>query len=98
MSDPCHDPASGGGPVDADARRRQDAGAVPGPFGDQPLLTAMARRCLRAGPTRVVLGPGQAARRALLEGLDVDVLEAPEGAGMAASIVTGSRGSTRRSS
>jgi molybdenum cofactor cytidylyltransferase len=62
---------------------------VPGPFGDQPLLTAMARRCLRAGPTRVVLGPDQDTRRALLEGLDVDVLEAPEGAGMAASIVTG---------
>jgi molybdenum cofactor cytidylyltransferase len=62
---------------------------VPGPFGDQPLLQAMARRCLRAGPTRVVLGPGQDTRRALLEGLDVDVLEAPEGAGMAASIVTG---------
>jgi molybdenum cofactor cytidylyltransferase len=62
---------------------------VPGPFGDQPLLQAMARRCLRAGPTRVVLGPDQDTRRALLEGLDVDVLEAPEGAGMAASIVTG---------
>lgn len=65
---------------------------VPGPFGDQPLLTAMARRCLRAGPTRVVLGPGQAARRALLEGLEVEVLEAPEGAGMAASIVAGVAG------
>jgi molybdenum cofactor cytidylyltransferase len=68
--------------------------AVPGPFGDQPLLTAMARRCLRAGPTRVVLGPGQVERAALLEGLEVDVLEAPEGAGMAASIVTGTQGVT----
>lgn len=65
---------------------------VPGPFGDQPLLQAMARRCLRAGPTRVVLGPGQTARRAVLEGLDVEVLEAPEGAGMAASIVDGITG------
>ena len=62
---------------------------VPGPFGDQPLLQAMARRCLRAGPTRVILGPGQPERTALLEGLDIEVLEAPEGAGMAASIVTG---------
>jgi molybdenum cofactor cytidylyltransferase len=67
---------------------------VPGPFGDQPLLQAMARRCLRAGPTRVVLGPGQDVRRALLEGLDVQVVEAPEGAGMAASIVTGVEGLT----
>jgi molybdenum cofactor cytidylyltransferase len=65
---------------------------VPGPFGDLPLLQAMARRCLRAGPTRVVLGPGQDARRALLDGLDVEVLEAPEGAGMAASIVAGVSG------
>lgn len=65
---------------------------VPGPFGDQPLLHAMARRCLRAGATRVVLGPDQASRRTLLDGLDVEVLEAPAGAGMAASIVTGSEG------
>lgn len=65
---------------------------VPAPFGDRPLLEVMARRCLRAGATRVVLGPGQAARRALLEGLEVEVLEAPEGAGMAASIVAGVAG------
>ena len=65
---------------------------VPGPFGDQPLLQAMARRCLRAGPTRVILGPGQPERAALLAALDVEVLEAPEGAGMAASIVTGVAG------
>lgn len=62
---------------------------VPAPFGPRPLLEVMARRCLRAAPTRVVIGPGQAARRALLEGLEVEVLEAPEGAGMAASVVTG---------
>lgn len=65
---------------------------VPGPFGDVPLLRAMAQRCLRAGPTRVVLGPGQAARKGLLEDLDVEVREAPEGAGMAASIVSGTEG------
>jgi molybdenum cofactor cytidylyltransferase len=67
---------------------------VPGPFGDQPLLQAMARRCLRAGKTRVILGPGQPERAALLDGVDVEVLEAPEGAGMAASIVTGVTGLT----
>ncbi|MCU4654216.1 nucleotidyltransferase family protein [Roseibacterium sp. SDUM158016] len=65
---------------------------VPAPFGDQPLLQVMARRCLRAGPTRVVLGPGQEARRALLDGLDVEIVEAPENAGMAASIVAGVAG------
>ena len=65
---------------------------VPGPFGDQPLLQAMARRCLRAGQTRVILGPDQPQRAALLEGLEVEILEAPEGAGMAASIVTGVAG------
>jgi CTP:molybdopterin cytidylyltransferase MocA len=65
---------------------------VPTAFGDRPLLEVMARRCLRAGPTRVVLGPGQAARAALLDGLDVTVCEAPEAAGMAASIVAGVAG------
>jgi molybdenum cofactor cytidylyltransferase len=65
---------------------------VPAPFGERPLLEVMARRCLRAGATRVVLGPRHAARRALLEGLEVEVLEAPEGAGMAASIVAGVAG------
>jgi molybdenum cofactor cytidylyltransferase len=62
---------------------------VPAPFGDRPLLEVMARRCLRAGPTRVILGPGQDARRALLDGLEVEVVEAPDGEGMAASIVAG---------
>ena len=41
---------------------------VPGPFGDQPLLQAMARRCLRAGPTRVILGPGQPEARGVAGG------------------------------
>ncbi len=65
---------------------------VPAPFGPRTLLEVMARRCLRAGPTRVVIGPGQGARRAVLGGLDVEVQEAPGGAGMAASIVTGIAG------
>jgi CTP:molybdopterin cytidylyltransferase MocA len=62
---------------------------VPATFGERPLLEVMARRCLRAGRTRVVLGPDQVERRALLEELEVEVIEAPEGAGMAASIVAG---------
>jgi CTP:molybdopterin cytidylyltransferase MocA len=65
---------------------------VAAPFGDRPLLEVMARRCLRAGRTRVVIGPDQPARRALLEGLEVEIVEAPEGAGMAASIVAGIAG------
>jgi CTP:molybdopterin cytidylyltransferase MocA len=65
---------------------------VPASFGDRPLLDVMARRCLRAGRTRVVLAPGQADRRQILGGLDVEIVEAPEGAGMAASIVAGVAG------
>lgn len=65
---------------------------VPTAFGERPLLEVMARRCLRAGPTRVVLGPLQTARAALLEGLDVTVCEAPEDDGMAASIAAGVAG------
>ena len=41
---------------------------------------------------RVVLGPGQAARRAVLEGLDVEIVEAEGGGGMAASIRAGVAG------
>ncbi|MDG4648407.1 nucleotidyltransferase family protein [Roseibacterium sp. SDUM158017] len=67
---------------------------VPAAFGERPLLEVMARRCLRAGATRVVLGPGQDARRALLAPLEVEVVDAPEGAGMAASIVAGVTGLT----
>jgi CTP:molybdopterin cytidylyltransferase MocA len=58
----------------------------------QPLIRRMARRAAQAGPTRVVLGPDQADRRAALEGLELEVLDAPAGAGMAASIVTGVAG------
>lgn len=65
---------------------------VPTAFGDRPLLEVMARRCLRAGPTRVVLGPGQASRHTALAELDVTIREAPEGAGMAASIKAGVAG------
>lgn len=67
---------------------------VPGPFGDMPLLQAMARRAIQAGPTRVVLGPDQAARKACLEGLAAEIVEAPEGEGMAVSIATGVAGLT----
>lgn len=62
------------------------------PVDGAPLLQVMARRCLRAAPTRVVLGPDQPARRAVLEGLSLETVTAPEGAGMAASIGAGVAG------
>ncbi|WP_325048879.1 nucleotidyltransferase family protein [Rhodophyticola porphyridii] len=64
------------------------------PIDDQPLLTVMGRRCARAGATRVVLGPDQPARRAALKGIPCEIVEAPEGAGMAASITAGIAGVT----
>ena len=59
-----------------------------------PLIRLMAARCAKAGPTRVVLAPDQAARRAALEGLDVDIVEAPEGEGLSASLKAGVAGVT----
>lgn len=61
-------------------------------LGDGPLLRVVAERCMRAGPTRVVLGPGQGDRRGALDGLAVEIVEAPDGAGMSASIATGVAG------
>ena len=59
----------------------------------QPLLRLMARRALKSGvPVRVVLGPGQDARRAALEGLEVTITEAEGSDGMAASIRAGVAG------
>jgi CTP:molybdopterin cytidylyltransferase MocA len=64
-------------------------------MGGEPLLRVMARRATRAGvPVRVVLGPGQDMRRAALEGLAVDIVEAAEADGMAASIRAGVAGLT----
>ncbi|GAB5445869.1 nucleotidyltransferase family protein [Gymnodinialimonas sp.] len=57
-----------------------------------PLLRLMAERCVKAGPTRVVLGPGQDQRRALLKDLDVEIVEAESTDGMAASIRAGVKG------
>ena len=57
-----------------------------------PLLRLMAERCVKAGPTRVIIGPGQDARRAVLEGLDVEIVEAEGDDGMAASLRTGVKG------
>lgn len=56
---------------------------------NQPLIRLMAERCVKAGPTRVVLGPNQNDRRAALDGLDVDIVEAHDTDGMAASIRAG---------
>jgi CTP:molybdopterin cytidylyltransferase MocA len=61
----------------------------------EPLVRRMARRALRTGvPVRVVLGADHAARRAALEGLDLQILEATGQDGMAASIRAGVAGVT----
>lgn len=61
----------------------------------EPLLRVMARRATRAGvPVRVVLGPEQTARRAALDGLAVEIVQAAETDGMAASIRAGVAGLT----
>lgn len=64
---------------------------------DQPLIGLMAARCAKAGPTRVVLGPDQTARRDALKGLDVEIVEATETDGMAASIRAGVDGLKNKS-
>ncbi len=56
---------------------------------NQPLIRLMAERCLKAGTTRVVLSPGQDKRRGALDGLDVEIIEATDRDGMAASIRAG---------
>ncbi len=61
-----------------------------------PLLRLMAERCVKAGETRVVLGPDQAARRAALAELPVAVVEATGPDGMAASIRAGVDGLKNR--
>jgi CTP:molybdopterin cytidylyltransferase MocA len=59
----------------------------------QSLLGLMAKRATKAGvPVRVILGPDQPARRAALEGLNVEVTEAQGDEGMAASIRAGVAG------
>lgn len=59
----------------------------------QPLLRLMAGRAAKAGvPVRVVLGAGQGDRRAALDGLAVDIVEAEGNDGMAASIRAGVAG------
>lgn len=65
---------------------------LPGPFGPVPLVAAMARRCAQAGRARVVLGPGQEARRAALADIPCTMVEAPAGAGLGASIAAGVSG------
>lgn len=59
---------------------------------NQPLIRLMADRCVKAGATRIVLGPNQPERRAALEGLDTEIVEAEGNDGMAASIRAGVKG------
>lgn len=54
-----------------------------------PMLRLMAERCVKAGDTRVVLGPDQTARRAALTDLHLEIVEATDTDGMAASIRAG---------
>ncbi|AHM04974.1 CTP:molybdopterin cytidylyltransferase [Roseibacterium elongatum DSM 19469] len=65
---------------------------VPVMLGTEPLIRAMARRCARVGPTRVVIARDQDARRAAVADLDVEIVDIPPGGGMAASIVAGVQG------
>ncbi|UWQ94144.1 nucleotidyltransferase family protein [Rhodobacteraceae bacterium M385] len=58
----------------------------------QPLLRLLAERCTKAGETRVVLGPNQPARRAALDGITAEIVEAEGDDGMAASIRAGVAG------
>jgi len=64
---------------------------------NQPLLQMMADRCVKAGATRIVLGPNQPKRREALDGLDVEIVEATETDGMAASIRAGVKGLKNKS-
>lgn len=59
---------------------------------NQPLLRLMAERCVKAGETRIVLGPGQSERQKALEGIEAEVVEAEGDDGMAASIRAGVNG------
>lgn len=59
---------------------------------NQPLIRMMAQRCVKAGDTRIVLGPDQPKRREALDGLDVEIVEAEGDDGMAASIRAGVKG------
>ena len=60
-----------------------------------PLVRLMASRARKAAvAVRVVLGPDQDARRAALDGLDVTIVTAQDGDGMAASIRAGVAGLT----
>ena len=60
-----------------------------------PLLSLMAGRAAKADvPVRVVLGPGQEARRATLSDLPVEIVAATGTDGMAASIRAGVAGLT----
>lgn len=64
---------------------------------NQPLLRMMADRCVKAGATRIVLGPNQEKRREVLDGLEVEIVEATETDGMAASIRAGVKGLKNKS-
>jgi molybdenum cofactor cytidylyltransferase len=74
------------------ARRMSGRDKLLEPVGDRPILRAVAEAARASQADRViaVLPPGAAARRAALEGLALDLVEAPDWAeGMAASLRAG---------
>jgi molybdenum cofactor cytidylyltransferase len=62
------------------------------PVGDAALLRVMARRAQKAGPVRVVLPQGHAARVQALDGLSCDIVTVPTGQDMSASLRAGVQG------
>lgn len=62
------------------------------PVDNKPLIRLMAERCLKAGKTRIVLGPAQPKRRDALDGIIAEIVEAEADDGMAASIRAGVKG------
>lgn len=73
------------------SRRMRGADKLLEPVAGEPLLRRQARAALATGaPVVATLPPGAAARRAVLEGLDLRIVEVPDAAeGMGASIRAG---------
>ncbi|WP_071674972.1 nucleotidyltransferase family protein [Nioella nitratireducens] len=61
---------------------------------DEPLLRLMARRAAKAGPLRVVLPQGHSARRAVLDGIEAEIVETAPGGTMSDSLAAGVAGLT----
>ncbi|WP_420397973.1 nucleotidyltransferase family protein [Nioella sp.] len=60
--------------------------------GGEPLLTVMARRGAKAGPLRVTLPEGNAARAEALDGIDCEIVTLPAGCDQSQSLAAGVAG------